>query len=190
MGLSAVLAEALNQQFNHERMNQVIYQAVALELEGQNWPGSAHWFEVQAAEEGTHAAKIAGYLIDQQPWMDTPAKQLITGEANPAPGSEQAELKSYPGMLALEAPAITTAPLDAVFQFAYQRELLTTSQINQLYHLAILEENPATAEFLLWFIREQVEEERQLVDIIQEMTRARDNAAAFLILDEKYGERK
>ena len=135
--LNDTIFQALAEQFNHERANQVLYQAFADYLEGAAWPGFSHWFSKQAEEEGQHARRIAAYLIDH--------KRLPVYQPLDAPPVE----------------GIDTTP-EALFRLALERERLTTSMISQLYHLADLEESPATCEFLLWFIREQVEEERAL----------------------------
>lgn len=161
--LTETVFQALVEQFNHERANQVLYQAFADYMEAATWPGFSHWFDKQAEEEGQHARRIAAYLIDQN---------------------------CLPVYMPLEAPpmeGIDTAP-EVLFKLTLERERLTTSMINQLYHLADLEESPATCEFLLWFIREQVEEERALVDILQEMGRA-TCPAALLLLDREYKNR-
>jgi ferritin len=166
MSLPNTIIEALNSQFNHERANEAMYRAISDRLKNDAWDGSAHWFEKQADEEATHARKIAEYLIDNNVsvcWQTLPdMMQYCMGE-------EQ--------------------PLDFYFQAAFAREKMTTAMLDQIYHLADLEESPRTHQFMLWFVAEQVEEERALVDIINQLSRAVGNDAALLVLDEQYGER-
>lgn len=179
--ISQVLAEALNQQFNYERANQVLYQAISDSLAGDRWPGAAHWFAKQAVEEGEHARRFACYLIEQKPFIQKPTQVTESGET--------IFPLALPAHTALEAPSFVVAPLFDVFLGAYRREQETTHRIDELYHLAQIEESPVTCEFLLWFIREQADEESTLAGILQELERAADNIAALLILDREYLER-
>ncbi len=170
--ISDTLTTALIDQFNRERLNEAVYSALSDVLDLAAWPGASHWMRTQSAEEGLHARKLAEYLTDQN--------RLAVYQPLPAPLLDD-------GITAL-ANDRTGGLLAVCFRRAMALEKQTTAEIDELYHMADIDESPATHELLLWFVREQVEEERQLVDILQELDRA-DCSAARLILDKKYGER-
>jgi ferritin len=125
-----------------------------------SWNGFAKLLAKQAAEEAQHAAKFAAYLVDQN------------------------RIPTYAPVIAPVVVAAQMPPL-AFIQAALDRELLTTLRIDQLYHLAGMEESPATVEFLHWFVREQVEDVRFWMDLLREGERA-TCPAALLILDREH----
>lgn len=160
--IDQTLAGALQQQFNQERLNCAFYQAAADALETAYWPGFARFFRAQAEDEQAHARKFAQYLTAQG----------IT-----------------PVYGALPAPPAPAGDPQAACQQALIVEHQTTEAIDRLYFLAQEQESPATAEFLLWFVKEQVEEELAFTDQLQALTRA-DCSAALLILDREKLEEK
>lgn len=153
--IDQTLTDALQDQFNRERENESLYSAIADVLASRYWPGFERWFRRQATDEADHAKRIARYLVDQN---------------------------RVPEYQALPAPEFTPGEPDALFFQALQREKQTTAEIDQIYHLAEIEESPATCEFMLWFVKEQVEEEKTITDLLQALTRA-DCSAALLMLD-------
>jgi len=158
--MNETICAALIAQFNHERENAALYSKVSDDLDLEVWPGFAHWFARQAAEEADHARRIAGYLIDR-------GCRVVYA---PLPAPDWQPATGVP------------LPLPAV-EAGLARERLTTSQINQVYYLAQQLEDPATAEFLLWFVREQIEEERLFADAAQETRRA--DIAGLMLLDKE-----
>lgn len=155
--IDQILKQALIEQMNRERENEAFYQAIADYLAGQAWPGFSRWFERQAGDERDHARRIANYLIEQN---------------------------ETPQHTELPAPIFMTGSVLELYRQALERERATTEQIDQLYQLSELRESPATCEFLLWFVREQVEEENTVLDQVKRLERA-DCSAALLILDQQ-----
>lgn len=158
--MDETLRVALNEQLTWERENVAFYTAIGATLDAMTWRGSSAWMLHQAQDEIDHARRINDYLIDRNayPTYDTLADQLVTPEQ----------------------------PLVAYYQLSLEREQATTERIKTLYYLAEAQEDPQTKAFLHWFLLEQVEEERTLTDIVQELSRC-DCAAAMLILDREYG---
>jgi ferritin len=160
MNLTPVLIDALQEQLNLERLNSASYKAMSLALENANWPGSAKHFTEAAQDEQEHADKIASFLINR----------------NIQPSYEQ-----------LDSPIVPAAEMLPMFEAAFQREKITTAAIDALDQLAMSECDRATCIFLQWFVMEQVASEREYVDKLFELDRARGNIAALLILDREYG---
>jgi ferritin len=61
--------------------------------------------------------------------------------------------------------------------------------IDALYDLAREKQDHATQVALQWFITEQVEEEASAEQAVDQLRMAGDNAAALLMLDQKFGAR-
>lgn len=162
---SQKLTAALQEQMNFERYSADIYAGLALQLETINLTGMAHYLAKRGAEEREHAHKFSSFLADRN---TTP---ILT--ALPSPMQD-----------------IGGAPMDAgarAFSAALSHEQLITSRINALFALAFEEDDPATQELLLWFVKEQVEEEKTLEEILTKFALAAGNGAAILLIDHELG---
>jgi ferritin len=154
--------DLLQEQFNKERMNAQVYESFANCLESYNWPGFAAWMRKASADELTHAARFAGYLIDRN------QKPIST---------------------ALEAPPEMSGdnPLP-FFQAALQLEQENTKSILAIEDQSDAEDDEQTDVFLYsWAIAEQTRSERELVDALLELNRVGPDG--LIILDREYGER-
>ena len=61
--------------------------------------------------------------------------------------------------------------------------------IHELYDLAVQKHDHATQLELQWFITEQVEEEKLVGTVVDQLRMAGDNRAALLMLDRELGAR-
>ena len=163
MKLPKSLHEALLDQIKNEFQAHYNYLGMSAHFEQTAYDGFAKWMALQSAEEYTHAMKIYAYLRDRN--------MPITLEAISAPKC-----------------AYGARPLD-VFKTSLKQEQGVTKCINDLYELALKEKDYATLEFLAWFLKEQVEEENTVSDIIDRLELAGDDAGALLRLDAEAGRR-
>ena len=85
-------------------------------------------------------------------------------------------------------PADWKSPLN-VFENSYAHEQKVTAMINNLYTLAVKENDYPTIVLLQWFINEQVEEEKNAKLIVDQLRMAGDNPTALLLLDREMGAR-
>ncbi len=161
--LSKKIQDALNKQINAELYSSYLYLAMQGYFEANNLPGSAHWMKLQSEEERGHALKIFEFVYGRQGRVDLTAIQQ--------PGSKY------------------KSPLD-VFQKAYEHEKIVSDMIHRLYDLAVKENDYPTQVMLNWFVNEQVEEEKQALQIVEQLRLIGDNAPALLMLDHQLGERK
>ncbi|MDZ7618604.1 MAG: ferritin [Patescibacteria group bacterium] len=84
---------------------------------------------------------------------------------------------------AIEKPKTEwNSPLEA-FQEAYQHEQKVTGLINGLADLALAEKDHAAANFLQWFVNEQVEEEATARAICDKLKLVGDYGPALLMMD-------
>ncbi len=156
MSLNPELAKLLNAQINHEMSASYSYLAMAAWFEQTPYAGFASWMFAQSAEETTHAMKFYQFLVSRN------APAVLESITKP-----KAEFSS---------------PLD-VFAQSLEQEQAVTAQINDLYDLAENVRDHASKNLLLWFLNEQIEEEKSVRDIIDRLTLAGEDPASLLVLD-------
>ncbi len=159
---SEKLIKKLNDQYNFEMASGYIYLGMAAYCKAENMEGFAHFFSEQAKEEYEHAMKFYNFLYD----IDSRAYL----QAIPEPKNEY---NSF-----LEA-----------FEAALHHEKLVTSRIYSLMDLAKEENDYATIDFLQWFVKEQVEEESTMRDIIAVLKGIDGKFTGLYLYDKELGKR-
>ncbi|HEY6951460.1 MAG TPA: ferritin [Bacteroidota bacterium] len=161
--LSKSVQDAINEQIKNELYSGYLYLAVAAHFESTNLPGFAHWMKIQATEEVKHAMKFFEYVNER---------------------GGKVTLK------AIEQPPVDfKSPLD-VFKMAHKHEQKVTGMIHKLYELALKENDYPSQVMLQWFIKEQVEEEKNAENIVEQLKMAGDSSAALLMADRQFAARK
>jgi ferritin len=161
--MKEVIQTALNEQINSELSAAYFYLSAIGYFELTNLSGFASWMRTQSQEEVKHAMKIFTFMLDR--------------------GSQVT-------LQAIDQPAANfQSPLDA-FTRALQHEQQVTAQINRLYALTLQEQDYPSQILLQWFVTEQVEEEKEMGRIIEELRMAGDNASALLLLNTTLGSRR
>jgi ferritin len=157
------LQDALNQQINNELSSSYLYLAMSAHFESVNLSGFAGWMKIQSEEETEHGMKMYRYIFERggRVVLDTLPKPV-------------AEYK---------------ASLD-VMKKVLEHEKKITASIEALYELALKEKDYATQVMLQWFIKEQVEEEKNASDIIELLKSIGDNPAGLAMVDQRLGFRK
>ena len=160
--LSKGIQDAINEQITHELASAYLYLSMSASCEADNLAGIARWLRTQWEEEQTHAMKLFDYVHERG------------------------------GRVVLEAiekpPADFRTPLD-VFQQVLTHEQKVTSLIHRLYEVALKENDYPTQVELQWFIKEQVEEEKNAAAIVEQLKMAKDNTSVLLMLDRQLGSR-
>lgn len=162
---SPKLISALAEQLNYERFSADVYYALATAFDFLNLTGFKAYMHKREAEEREHARKFSDYLADRN------ATPVLSALPDPK----------------REIPADPMKAGIAGFAAALEHEKTVTARINALAEMAFDENDPATGEFLLWFIHEQVEEEKSLEEILTKFRLAEGNGAAILMLDKELG---
>ena len=159
---SKKLQDALNQQINHELFSSYLYLSMSAYFEATNLPGFARWMKIQSEEEYGHGMKFYHFIHECS------------------------------GRVELEAIAKPTfeykSPLD-VMKKVLEHEKKVTGTINALYELAVKEKDYPTQVMLHWFIKEQVEEEKNASDVIELLKKIGDSAAGLAMVDQRMGAR-
>lgn len=154
--LSKSMQDALNEQIKNEIQSAYIYLAMAQHCESVNLPGFAHWLTQQWNEEMSHAMKFVDYVNDR-------GGRVLLG--------------------AIEKPQAEYASPLAVFKAVLAHEQKVTGMINKLYALALKENDYASQVELQWFIKEQVEEEKNAIEIIEQLKMIGDSGTPLIMLD-------
>jgi len=155
------MQDALNEQINKEYYSAYLYLSMSSYFESANLSGFAHWMNLQYQEEIQHVLKFFKYIVERG------GRVLLKGIEGP--------------------PTEWDSPL-AVFEAAYEHEVMVTGLINDLVDLATEERDHATTNFLQWYIEEQVEEEASADGVVQQLKLAGEGGGLFM-LDRELGQR-
>lgn len=160
--LSKAMIDKINDQIKNELYSAYLYLSMCAYFEDKNLPGFAHWMKMQAGEEQEHAMKFFEYLTDRG--------ARVSLQAIDQPPAE------------FETPT-------AVFEETLAHEKKVTALIHSLYELAVSEKDYASQEFLNWFVKEQVEEEKNASAILATLKMTGDKGSALVMLDRELGKR-
>ena len=154
--------KAINEQIKREEHSSRIYLAMASWAERNGLPGASNWLYVQTEEERIHMLKLVHYLNDRG------------GEAV---------------IPALEAPAAKYTNLLDVFQHVLEHEEFISASINELYAVCVKEKDYTSANYLQWYITEQVEEESTVRSILDQIRLAGTEQGGLFLMDKEFGTR-
>jgi len=160
--LSKTLENALNEQINKEYYSAFLYLSMASHFENINMLGMASWMRMQYEEEVVHAIKIFDMVIDME-------GRVVLKQVDSPPTKFNSVL--------------------SVFEQTLDHERNVTKMINDIYSLARKESNYAVQSALQWFIDEQVEEEKSVLEIVNQLRMIGDETTPLLMLDSKLGGR-
>jgi len=154
--LSKSMQDAINEQIKQELYSAYLYLSMGAHCESVNLPGVAHWMKVQYQEETGHAMKFFDYVFDRG------GRVVLQG---------------------IEKPPAEFRSVTEVFEKTLEHERKVTGLINQLYALAVKENDYASQEFLHWFIKEQVEEEKNATQILEQLKMIGEKGSGIIMLD-------
>jgi ferritin len=160
--LSKSLQDAINEQIRNEVESAYLYLSMSAHCEAANLPGAAHWLQAQWQEELSHAMKLFKYVYERG------------GRVT---------------LHAIEKPAAKFSNLLGIFQQVLTHEQKVTALINDLYKAATKEQDFASQVELQWFIKEQVEEEKNASEIIEMLKMSGESGPALLMVDRQLGAR-
>jgi ferritin len=160
--LSKAIQDAINEQIKNELYSAHQYLSMSAYCESVNLPGFAHWMQAQAQEEREHAMKFYNFLLNR---------------------------KGRVILQAIDQPVVEFGSPLEVFEQALEQEQKVTAQINELYGLATSETDYASQVFLQWFLTEQVEEEKNVGDVLETLNMIGDEGEALFLFDRELGKR-
>lgn len=139
--------EALNEQIGDEFAAHQQYVAIAAHYESLTLPRLAGFYYAQAVEERNHAMMMVKYLLD------TDSTVRIPGVAGPVAEFED-----------------VVAPI----KLALEQERRVSDRLSRLFEVAREERDYLSEQFMQWFLREQVEEEATMSELLDVAERSRD----------------
>ncbi len=160
--LDAKVAKLVNEQINKELYSAYLYLDFSIYYESQGLDGFANWYMIQAQEERDHAMLMLKYLQNNG--------EKVTLEVVAKPDKELTSLME---------------PLRAGFE----HEQYVTSLINDIYAAAYDVKDFRTMQFLDWFVKEQLEEEKNADDMIKKMELFGNDSKGLYSLDAEYAAR-
>lgn len=156
------MEKEMNAQINREIFSSYLYLSMAAYFDAENLGGFAQWMKVQAMEEMMHAMKFYTFIFDRG-------------------GSVTLD--------AIEKPEGTFKSIQQIFEKTLDHEKFVTKNINNLYALAQKQNDHASLIFLEWFVTEQVEEEKNAMDILAKLKYVGDKGQGILMLDKELSAR-
>jgi ferritin len=141
-------ADALNEQISNEFAASQQYIGAAVYYDSETLPRLASFFYRQAVEERNHAMIMVQYLLDTDEEVRIP------------------DIKSQ---------QTTYDDVAGPVKMALEQEKRVTDEINALFKLARDGGDYSAEEFLMWFIKEQVEEVRSMNDLLNVVEQANGN---------------
>lgn len=156
------IEQAFNAHINAEVYSSYLYLAMSNCFVAKNFDGMGKWMRLQAGEEYGHAMKFLDFIHQRS------GRVLLQAIAQP--------------QLDWESPL-------AAFQQAYEHELAISRKIDALVELAVAEKDHAAANFLQWFVNEQVEEEAHALAIVEQLKMVGESPISLLMMDRQLGSR-
>ncbi len=161
--ISEKMNKAINEQINKEIYSAYLYVGMAAHAASAGLSGVSNWFQAQAKEELGHAMKFFGYVNEQ-------GGKIV--------------------LKAIDAPDQKFTSVAGLFSKTLEHEKEVTASIHALVVLAKKEVDYATEGLLQWFVKEQIEEEASVTDILQKLEIGGKTGNSILILDGILSQRK
>lgn len=156
------LEKAFNEQINAEFYSEYLYLSMLAYFERLNLPGFKNWMDVQRQEERAHAMGLFTYLHERG------GKVVLQ---------------------AIEQPDTDWESPLAVFEAILKHEQLVTSKINALMDVADEVRDRAAVSFLDWYLKEQVEEESNVGNVLKTLKLICNDKNCLYMLDKELATR-
>ena len=151
-----------NNQINRELYSAYLYLSMSAYMQDIGLPGFGNWLRIQAQEETAHAMGMFDYVIQRG-------------------GNVKLQ--------AIEMPQHEWKNVLEVFEETLAHEQKVTAWINDLAEVADETKDRAAAQFIQWYIAEQVEEEATVTDIIAKLKLINLNGDALFAMDKEFAAR-
>src|SRR5919205_2557772 len=119
--LGTAVEEAMNKQIGNELFSAYQYLSMSAYCEAENLPGFAQWMRTQSREETEHAMKFYDYILERN------GRVVLRG---------------------IDGPVVEFGSPLEVFEQALEHEQKVTAMIDDLYALAVKENDYASQAFL------------------------------------------
>ncbi len=145
MLVSQKIIDAINGQIGMELAASLQYDAIGAHFDFNSLPRLAKHFYKQSSEERGHAHRFMKFVLDAGARVIIPA---------------------------IDAPVADFKFAKDAVKLSLDQELKVTQAINEIYNLALKENDHITSITLQWFIKEQIEEVSSMNDLLKTVERA------------------
>lgn len=153
--LSANIQSALNEQMTREAHAAQIYLSYGAWADSEGFNGIANFLFRHAEEERNHMMKLLEYIMERG-------------------GSVKIE--------AIPAPTANPTNIQNCFEKVFEQEIDNTKWIYKLVKMSLDAEDWATWRFMQWFVKEQTEEEKLSINLLDKIKIAGGNKASGDVL--------
>ncbi len=154
--LTKKVEEICNRQIEREGFSSNLYLAMGSWAEAKGLSGIAAWFYAQSDEERAHMFKFIR-------WVNERGGNAIIPE--------------------FKKPPVKFKGIPEAFAEVLKHEKFISASINEVLETAMAEKDHATANWIQWFVKEQVEEESSAQQIIDKLELAGPVGVYFLDRD-------
>lgn len=162
MTISEEIGRLVNEQINMELYAANVYMTMASYFYNQELNGFGNFFIVQMEEERMHASKYFKFLHDVEGKFD---------------------------LKAISAPPQNYKGFIHAFELALAAEQEVTKSTYEMIDAALRNKDFGTYTFLEWFVKEQVEEEALMRNLLAKLKLIGDDRSALFILDAELAKR-
>lgn len=140
--ISDKIEKYLNQQVNNEAENSQLYLAFSVWADKQGYSGTADLLLRHSGEERNHMMKFISYI------------QTRGGNV---------KIANIP------APKVYPKNLEDCLQILFKGEVKNTESIYEIVNISFEEKDWATWNFAQWFVKEQIEEEKLIMELMDKL---------------------
>lgn len=158
--MNSKIAKALNEQLNIEHAASYHYLEMSTLAEAMGLKGAAKWLRQQSYEEMEHMMKYYQFILDRD------GDITLTGNA-----PSKYNFKT----------------IKDIFKTALKSEQHVSKTTHALLELAQKEKDHPTVQFLQWFVKEQVEEEAKVQEILTQIDIIGTDGRSLYFLDKNLG---
>lgn len=140
--ISSKVEAMLNERIVAEYEAAYIYKHMATWADYTGYKGTAKYMSQHYEEELEHADKFYKYMLDRGALPKTPS---------------------------IKSPTVIIKSLKDLLNAALDHEIKVTEGLKKACDVAMSDNDKVTAEFLRWYIAEQVDEEGQFIDLLDRL---------------------
>ena len=156
------LQQAFNDQINKEFYSEYLYMSMYAYFERMNLQGFKNWMNVQMQEEHAHAMGMFNYVHERG------GKVILQ---------------------AIDQPQTDWESPVALFEHVLEHEKFVTSRINALMDVAEEVKDRAAVSFLDWYLKEQVEEEANVSNVLKTLKMVCEDKNCLYMYDKELATR-
>lgn len=158
IGINLEVMDLLNEQIGKEAHSSAAYLAMASWCDQNGLNGSAKLFYDQSHEEREHQLKIFHFINDNGGTAYSPAVKNILHDFN---------------------------SLQEIFESALEQEIAISKSIHTIVSKCRKVQDYAAENFLQWFVKEQLEEEQKMRNILELFDLMGTDGIAIKLIDER-----